>query len=106
MVNVALVVKTKPRDLYDLPTEEVGEDPCQENEELGSIYHESNLVEDDDNMVPLDRPELPNTNVEGSPLNLDIFGDEEEDDESDHDEFIIIDTDDEINHMTEDDEDD
>ncbi|XVF11733.1 hypothetical protein REPUB_Repub08aG0053100 [Reevesia pubescens] len=95
--NWQVVVKTKPRDLYDLPIEKVGEESCQENEELGSIIHESNLEEDDDNMVSLDMPELANTNVEGNPLNLDIFGDEEEDDE-----FIFIDTDDKINSMTED----
>ncbi|XVF12538.1 hypothetical protein REPUB_Repub08aG0127100 [Reevesia pubescens] len=104
--NLQVVIKTKPRDLYDLPIEKAEEEPCQENEELGSRFHESNLEKDDDNIVPLDRPELANTNVEGSPLNLDIFGDEEEDDESDHDEFIIINTDDEINHMIEDEGDD
>ncbi|XVF28605.1 hypothetical protein REPUB_Repub15cG0044300 [Reevesia pubescens] len=62
--NWQVLVKTKPRDLYDFPIEEAGEEPCQENEELGSRLHESNLEEDDDNMVPLDRSELANTNVE------------------------------------------
>ncbi|GMJ07994.1 hypothetical protein HRI_004468600 [Hibiscus trionum] len=65
--NWQVVVKTKPRDLYDLPCEDVGEEPCQENEELGFRFHEFNVGNDDDDDVV-----------------------EDEEDESDHDEFTSI----------------
>ncbi|GMI85818.1 hypothetical protein HRI_002251100 [Hibiscus trionum] len=91
--NWQVVVKTKPRDLYDLPCEDVGEEPCQENEELGFRFHEFNVGndDDDDDVVSLDRPQLGSTVIEGSSVNLDAtVGVEDEEDKSDHDEFTSI----------------
>ncbi|KAK8641011.1 hypothetical protein V6N13_008762 [Hibiscus sabdariffa] len=63
--------KTKPLDLYDLPCEDIREEPCQENEELGFRSHEFNV------------------------------GVEDEGDESDHDEFTSInDVDDELESIS------
>ncbi|GMJ14849.1 hypothetical protein HRI_005154100 [Hibiscus trionum] len=90
--NWQVVVKTKPHDLYDLPCEDVGEEPCQENEELGFRFHEFNVGDDDDDdVVSLDMPQLSSTIIEGSLINLDAtVGVEDEDGESDYDEFTSI----------------
>ncbi|GMJ15430.1 hypothetical protein HRI_005212200 [Hibiscus trionum] len=89
--NYQVAVKTKPRDLYDLPCEDVREEPCQENEKLGFKFHEFNVGNDDNDVVSLDRPQLGITLIEGSPVNLDVITDvEDERDESDHDEFTSI----------------
>ncbi|KAK8672419.1 hypothetical protein V6N13_110790 [Hibiscus sabdariffa] len=91
-LNWQVAVKTKPRDLYDLPCEDVREEPCQENEELGFRFQEFNVGnDDDDDLVSLDRPQLGSTHIERSLVNLDvIIGVEDEGDESDHDEFTSI----------------
>ncbi|KAL4273495.1 hypothetical protein GQ457_13G017720 [Hibiscus cannabinus] len=90
-LNWQVAVKTKPRDLYDLPCEDVREEPCQENEGLGFRFQEFNVGNDDDDVVSLDRPQLGSTHIEKSLVNLDvIIGAEDEGDESDHDEFTSI----------------
>ncbi|KAK8557942.1 hypothetical protein V6N12_010165 [Hibiscus sabdariffa] len=69
--EIPLHEKTKPLDLYDLPCEDIREEPCQENEELGFRSHEFNV------------------------------GVEDEGDESDHDEFTSInDVDDELESIS------
>lgn len=41
-------MKTKPRDLYDFPDNNIREEPCQENEDLGFILNRSTLEKDND----------------------------------------------------------
>ncbi|KAK8635908.1 hypothetical protein V6N13_004621 [Hibiscus sabdariffa] len=92
-LNWQVAMKTKPRDLYDLPCEDAREEPCQENEELGFRFQEFNVGndDDDDDVVSLDRPQLGSTHIERSLVNLDvIIGAEDEGDESDHDDFTSI----------------
>lgn len=77
--NWQVVVKTKPRDLYDLPfDEEVGDMPCQENDEIGFTVM-SNALEDDDEVL-LNRSEFITSIVERSPMKPDhiLASDEEE----------------------------
>ncbi|GMI87842.1 hypothetical protein HRI_002453500 [Hibiscus trionum] len=90
--NWQVVVKTKLRDLYDLACEDVGEEPCQENEELNFRFHKFNVGNgDDDDVVSLDRPQLGSTVIEENSVNLDAtVGVEDEEDESDYDEFTSI----------------
>ncbi|KAK8659646.1 hypothetical protein V6N13_029843 [Hibiscus sabdariffa] len=90
-LNWQVTVKTKPRDLYDLPCKDVREESCQENEELGFRFQEFNVGNDNDDVVSLDRPQLGSTHIERSLVNLDVIvGAEDEGDESDHDEFTSI----------------
>ncbi|KAL4347691.1 hypothetical protein GQ457_17G012700 [Hibiscus cannabinus] len=90
-LNCQVAVKTKQRDLYDLPCEDFREESCQENEEVGFIFQEFNVGNEDDDVVSLDRPQLGSTHIERSLVNLDvIIGVEDEGDESDRDEFTSI----------------
>ncbi|GMI86518.1 hypothetical protein HRI_002321100 [Hibiscus trionum] len=92
--NWQVALKTKSRDLYDLPCEDVRKEPCQENEKLGFKFHEFNVGndgDDDNDVVSLDMPQLGITLIEGSPVNFDVITDvEDKGDESDHDEFTSI----------------
>ena len=55
--NWNVVVKTRLRNLYDLPSEDIGDKSYQENEEIGFIHLESN-IDDSDDIVSLNRPTL------------------------------------------------
>ncbi|KAK8628908.1 hypothetical protein V6N13_009488 [Hibiscus sabdariffa] len=84
-LNWQVAVKTKPCDLYDLPCENVREEPCQKNEELSFRFQEFNVGNDDDD------DDVDRTHIERSLVNLDvIIGVEDEGDEFDHDEFTSI----------------
>ena len=105
-------MKTRPHDLYDLSVENVGDKPCQENKEIDFTHLESNIDDDDDDMVSLNRPELASTNIEGTPLKHHTFyaqerkEEKEEEEETDDDDELISVDDDEINAIHEDDIDD
>ena len=49
--NWLVVVKTKPRDWYDMPMESTNE-VCQENEDIGSISLISNVSHEHDFLLP------------------------------------------------------
>ncbi|KAF0934735.1 hypothetical protein E2562_028327 [Oryza meyeriana var. granulata] len=67
--------RTKPRDLYDLPEEEIGltesrntsAEACQENEEMTDVPN-SNVTEDDVNRT-LNNPVADGEQVEAYPIN-------------------------------------
>nr|GMD66202.1 hypothetical protein CCACVL1_09462 [Ipomoea batatas] len=85
--NWHVVVKTKPRDFYDLPDDVVEDEPCQENENFGFTIQGSNL-EDDNNVTVLHRPDLDATTVEVSSSNINTMSIEEDETDSDGDAFI------------------
>jgi hypothetical protein len=95
--NWMVVVKTKPRDFYDMP-EETTNEACQENEEIGSMSFASN-----DLVIPLDRSDLDVSTGNGSPVMPTEYDDNEEsedeildvfEDEESSDLDIVDDTDD------------
>ncbi|OMO86779.1 hypothetical protein CCACVL1_09462 [Corchorus capsularis] len=88
--NWQVVVKTKPRDLYDLPK---NDEPCQENEDFGFTPHESTAEDDNDVMISLDRSDLEPATVEGNSSNIDVMGVEEDETDCDEDSFINDDDD-------------
>lgn len=60
--NWQVVITTKPRDLYDFSVEDDNE-PCQENEDIRSIQHDS-ARDGDDCEVSLSMEELQRIEVE------------------------------------------
>ncbi|XP_061358748.1 uncharacterized protein LOC133302941 [Gastrolobium bilobum] len=65
-LNWLVVVNTKPRDFYDMPWE-VNNEPCQENDEIG-LVHELCNEPDDEQAISLDRNDLEQPTVDGSPM--------------------------------------
>ncbi|KAH7659801.1 hypothetical protein IHE45_16G055000 [Dioscorea alata] len=86
--NWQVVVKTKPHDLYDLPDDDIGDEPCQKSENFGFTLHESTLADDND-VIALDRSDLDAASVEGNPLYIDNMGDEE-DEETNYDDDTFL----------------
>ncbi|KAJ1419598.1 hypothetical protein SESBI_14925 [Sesbania bispinosa] len=98
--NWLVVVKTKPRDFYDIPEEPTNE-ACQENEEVGLIPFSS--AHDIDQVLSLSRNDLANSTANGSP----VVPTEVVDNEEESDQKITDSTEDEENNeINEDDSDD
>ena len=96
--NWLLVVKTKPRDWYDMPDE-----VCQENEDVGSVSFTSN-TSDNEHAFSLNRNDLGQSITTGNPMMpMEVIDDEDE--ESD-DASIDVTDDEENNVIDEDDSDD
>ena len=77
--------------MYDLPDDDIGDEPCQENENFGFILHGA-TSESDNDVISLDRFDLEAATIDGNPLNIGIMGVEEDDEsENDADTFIIDD---------------
>ncbi len=86
-----MMVKTKPRDLYDVPEEEIGlsesnndgSQACQENEEMTDASN-SNVIEDDANRT-LNNPEVEGEQVQADRINPEDDDSDEEESEIDSD---------------------
>jgi len=68
-LNCLVVVKTKPRDWYDMPNEAINE-VCQENEDIGSVSFTSN-VSDNEHEFSLNRNDLSQSTSTGNPIESD-----------------------------------
>jgi len=100
--NWLVVVKTKPRDWYDMPEEAINE-ACQENEEIGSISFISNEF-DKEHEFSLDRKDLTQSTTDGNPMMpMEVI---DKDDEESNDENIDLTEDEENDIIAEDDSDD
>ncbi|OMO91602.1 hypothetical protein CCACVL1_07067 [Corchorus capsularis] len=88
--NWQVVVKTKPRDLYDLLDDD---EPCQENEDFGFTPHESTAEDDNDVTISLDRSDFEPATVKGNSSNIDVMGLEEDETDCDEDSFVNDDDD-------------
>ena len=96
--NWLVVVKTKPRDLYDVP-EKATLEACQENDDIGSIPFTSNVL-DNDQGLSLDRNDLVRSIVDGKPVIPSEVVDHEEEEESDE-EIIDLAKDEESDYIDE-----
>ena len=96
--NWMVVVKTKPRDLFDLPDDGVGDEPCQVNEDFGFTFQESTSEPD---IVSMKRFDLASETVNGNPIDVDIVGAEEEEEDETNNDCEFTDDDSEINPVNE-----
>jgi len=97
--NWLVVVKTKPRDWYDMPKEAINE-ACQENEEIGSISFISN-ESDKEHEFSLYRKDLTQSTTDGNPMMpMEVI---DKDDEESNDENIDLTEDEENDIIVEDD---
>ncbi|KAJ1400600.1 hypothetical protein SESBI_29468 [Sesbania bispinosa] len=95
-----VVIKTKPRDFYDIPDEPTNE-ACQENEEIGLIPFSTS--HDIDQVLSLSRNDLTQPTVNGSlVVPTEVIDNEEESDQ----EMTNLIEDEENNDIDEDDSDD
>ncbi|KAK7388495.1 hypothetical protein VNO78_23311 [Psophocarpus tetragonolobus] len=81
--NWLVVVKTKPRDLYDMPMEATNE-VCQENEDIGSISYASKTSYHEQEFS-LDRNDLARFIANGKPvMPMEVVDSKEESESSDY----------------------
>ena len=98
--NWLVVVKTKPRDWYNMPKEDTNE-ACQENEDIGSISFTFN-ASDNEHGFSLDRSDLAQTTIDGNLMMYTKVIDE--DDEKVNDDASIDFTDDEEKNIIDEDD--
>ena len=100
--NWLIVVKTKPRDWYDMPKENINK-ACQENKDIGSISFTFN-ESDNEHGFSMDRNDLAQTITNGnSMMSMEVIDDD--DDEGSDDASIDLTHDEENNIINEDDSD-